>query len=402
VTNKRRGYPNCGNPKVESMSQSLKELREQALKLGLEVQSDAREPYLQALRHFYLQRDYPAGLPFEELSPMHCFNYHALKQKEQRSIWNDPNFIAQEKLNGIRAILHFVRGIGVFAHVCKINDTNFRRTEITDWLLFANCIPSFSATLDCEITSEGGLQETIALLHTSPEESRRRQRDTPLLINCFDLTNWEGTDLRARRLEERLTYLPLLHTTLAAAGLSNHFSFPPTFRLCKKDVFERIINQGGEGCVLKNLDSPYRDNSSRDRTSWVKCKREVELTAFVSGFERGRPGTEWENKVASLVFSVNVTEGAYVIAKISALPWPFRKEISLYDRSTGSLNLEPELFGAVAVISGLELSQNARRLTHARIKHWRLDLNQTQCLYSWADLEQARLGATTLLLRITG
>jgi hypothetical protein len=383
--------------------QSLKELRQKAEALGLQVSSNAREPFVSALRSFYLQRDYPAGLPYTELSPMLCFNYHMLKEKEQRSLWTDPSWICQEKLNGVRAILHFVRGIGVFGHTRKINDTNFRRTEITDWLPFVTCIPSFSATLDCEVTSEGGLQETTALLHTSPAESKRRQRDTPLLVNCFDITNWEGTDLRARRLEERLGFLPTLHTTLAAAGLSNYFSFPPTFRLCKRDVFERIINQGGEGCVLKNLDSPYRDNSSRDRTSWVKYKREVELTAFVSDFERGRPGTEWENKVASLVFSVNVTEGACVIAKISALPWPFRKEISLYDRSTGSLNLEPELFGAVAVISGLELSQNARRLTHARITRWCPDLNSTQCVYSRDDLEKTRLGDIRApLLRIVG
>jgi hypothetical protein len=382
--------------------QSLKELRQKAETLGLQVTSDAREPFLTALRSYYVQRDYQAGLPYQELSPMLCFDYHALKEKEQKSLWIDPSWICQEKLNGIRAILHFVKGLGVFAHSRKINDTNFRRTEITDWLSFATCIPAFSGTFDSEITSEGGLQETLSILHTSPTESRRRQLDIPLTVHVFDVTNWEGTDLRAKRLEERLGFLPTFHTTLIAAGLSTHFSFPPTIRLCKRDVFERIISQGGEGVVLKCLDSPYRDNSSRDRTSWVKCKRETEITAYVSGYERGKPGTSWENHVAAVVFSVNTDEGPTVIAKVTNLPYEFRKQISIRDRS-GALSLEPELFGAVAKISGLELSKQARRLIHARITRWCPDLSQLQCVYSWDDLERVRLGNTTVpLLRLTG
>src|SRR6202035_996539 len=144
------------------------------------------------------------------------------------------------------------------------------------------------------------------------------------------------------------------------------------------------------------------DNSSRDRTSWVKCKRETELTAYVRGYERGRPGSNWENHVAALVFSINTDGSSTVIAKVTNLPYEFRKQITIRDRA-GSINLDPEIYGSVAKVSGLELSAKVRRLTHPRITRGCPDLNQTQCNYAWDDLEGARLGSTaTIPLRIVG
>jgi hypothetical protein len=370
------------------MSQNLKELREQVLKLGLEVSpSNAREPYLQALRSFYLQRAYPGGLPYQELSPMLAYDFYAIREREQRSIWNDPDWIAQEKINGVRLILHFVRGLALFAHNRKVSDRTFRRIEVSDHLLFSTYVPDFSATIDAELTSPNGLVETTALLQTTAEESRRRQQTTPFTISVFDIVRWEDQDLKLKKLSERLTYLPLFHTAIAAARLSNHFEFPPVFRQGKREVFERLTAEGKEGIILKNLNSIYRDNSSRDRNAWVKVKREVSLDAYVSGFERGKPGSSWDCHVASLIFSVGTNEGAVVVAKVSNLDWAFRKNITIYDRTTGAVNLDSEVYGAVAHLVGAEFSTKAKRLVSPRISHWRLDLNSTQCIYAAQDLK---------------
>ena len=39
---------------------------------------------------------------------MGCYEFSKLSRKEQESLWIDPNWVAQEKFNGVRLILHFV------------------------------------------------------------------------------------------------------------------------------------------------------------------------------------------------------------------------------------------------------------------------------------------------------
>ena len=102
------------------MCPSLRNLQLRCAELRIDVKSGkrpAKEPYLQALRACYLKRDYPAGLPYAELCPMLAFPYWSLKPAEQELIWRDDNgWCAQQKFNGNRIIVHFVKDVGVYAH----------------------------------------------------------------------------------------------------------------------------------------------------------------------------------------------------------------------------------------------------------------------------------------------
>lgn len=162
---------------------NLADLQKECQKLGLATESSkARLPYLEALRGYYLKRDFPNGLPYTELTPMLCCDYWRLGDKLQKVIWKDHNWIAQQKINGIRLIVHFVKGVGVFAHSRVVSVRTYRRSELTDQLPFKSFIPDFTATIDAEMT-------------------------TPFKLHVFDITNWQGTDLRLRKLSERLAYL---------------------------------------------------------------------------------------------------------------------------------------------------------------------------------------------------
>jgi ATP-dependent DNA ligase len=407
------------------MPQNLNDLRRETQNLGLSVQPGlkaAREPYLQALRAHHIRRDFPNGMPYEELHPMLCFDYWRLSSKEQDAIWRDSNdWIVQEKLNGCRLIVCFVKGRGVYAHSREVSARNFRRVELTSRLVFGDFIPDFSAVLDCEaicdqtvdpnffakkdelITST--LHATTSLFHMEPDASKKLQKERgfPLKLHIFDITSWEKVDLREKKLCERLSYLPAVREAIKAAQLKDHFYFVPIFFQGKRAVYNRILEQGGEGAVFKNLNSRYVDNSSRGRDRWVKIKRQVELDCFVSGFEQGKPNSPWCNHVTALIFAVNTEGGSLVIAKVSALPWEFRKKISLRDKVTGVVALNPECLGLVATVTGLELSRKARRLVHPAIIRWRGDLTKECCRYSAKDLERLRLGDTRITpMRIVG
>jgi ATP-dependent DNA ligase len=385
------------------MPQRLSDLKKECLALGLDVKpglKPAKEPYLQALRDHYIKRDYPNGLPYEELTPMLCYDFWKLPPKEQIMLWRNDGWICQEKLNGIRLILHFVRGVGIFAHSRTTSVHTYRRSDLTNHLLFGDFVPSFNATVDTEIVASS-LQQTNALLHMKAEDSRRIQQDAPLTVNVFDIVRWQEFDLRLRPLPDRLSFMPDFQAAITSAQLAKDFVFPPIFFQNKEAVYKKIVAEGKEGVVLKNLNSHYEDSSSRSRNRWIKVKRQVAFDAFISGFERGKPGSEYENKISCLIFSVNTQDSCLSIAKISNLPWLFRKEISVFDKTTNTVELAADLFGKVANIVGLELSRKARRLVHPRISFWRRDLVPEQCLYSAADLESLRLGnAGVLPMRI--
>lgn len=400
------------------MPQNLSDLKKEAHMLGLVVgqsgKRPAKEDYLSVLRDHHLKKEFPNGLPYEELTPMVCFDYWNLDPKQQAAIWTDTNWIAQQKLNGCRLILHFVTGLGVFAHSRTTSTHTYRRSELTNRLLFGGFIPEFTATVDSEIicdktidsgphTTKSSLQTTTSLLHMEAEASKRLQKelDLPLKIHVFDITNWEGQDLRLRKLCERLAFMPDFKAAITTAQLGIHFEFPPIFFQEKQSIYEKILAVGGEGVVLKNINYHYEDSNSRSRFGWIKVKRQVEFDAYVSGFERGKQGSEYEKYISCLVFSIATDKDNLAIAKVSNLPWFFRKEISSYDSETNQVKLNMDIYGKVAHLSGLELSKKARRLVHPRIVYWRADLAQEQCLYSMADVEEVRLGVPSSPLRRT-
>jgi ATP-dependent DNA ligase len=354
----------------------------------------------------------PNEVSYEELVPMLLFPYWNLKLAEQTAIWKDSNdWIAQQKLNGCRTILHFVNGVGVFAHSRTVSKTTGRRQEFRDHLLFSDFVPKFTATVDCEAivdksvdtrpyTSKGevtrsSLQSTTAVLHLEAEASKALQRDqdAPLVFHVFDMVRWQELDLKKKPLCERLSYLVDFRAAIDSVQLGKYFEYPQVRFQGKEDFFHEVTSRGGEGVVLKNLNSVYEDSSARNRKGWIKVKHQLECQAFVSGFERGKTKGEWKNKVGVLIFSVLTEKGEQVIAKITNLPFPFRKQISVYDPVVNKVELNPDVYGKVATVGGVEISQRAYRLSHPKLIRWRSDVLKEQCRYSAADIECAGWGS---------
>ena len=350
---------------------------------------------------------------------MLAFFYENLRSSEQEAIWKDDNqWVAQEKLNGCRLILHFIKGVGTFAHSRTVSKETHRRHSLGGHLLFSDLVSDFTATVDAEAiidkpidtkpyTSSGGitrssLHSTAAVFHMGCEASKRLQveQSAPIIVHAFDITNWQGTDLKRKPLCERLSYLADFRAAINLAQLDSWFAFPPIIFQDKKTFYDKVVSEGGEGVVLKNLNSCYEDSSSRRRDAWIKVKRQVEFDAFLSGFERGKPGGEWRNKVGCLIFSVKTERGDHPIAKVTNFPFVIRKRVSLYNQATNTVELSPNAYGRVATVSGFEIAQRSYRLSHPRILRWRGDLTQDQCVYGWDSIENGGWGKGISPLRI--
>jgi ATP-dependent DNA ligase len=348
----------------------------------------------------------PNEIPYEEVSPMLCYPYWDLKPAEQKEVWKDDGpWAAQEKLNGCRVILHFVKGVGVFAHSRRVSKQTGRRQVLTDRLLFSDLIPTFSATVDAEAMvdrqidtrpyTSGGqitkstLQSTSAILRLEPEASKSLQRDqnAALIFHTFDIVSWEGTDLKTKPFCERFVCLDNFKAAITQAQLAKYFAFSEVRIHEKKAFFEEVISKGGEGVILKNLNSLYEASTARNRRGWIKVKREVEFTAYVSGHERGKFNGEWKNKVGCLVFSILTEKGPHEIAKVTNFTYDFRKEMSVYDPATNKVELSPLILGSVATVTGVEISQRAKRLSHPKVTKWRDDLKREDCFYPTMTIE---------------
>ena len=397
------------------MIRKLAELQSLCRELGLEVRigpRKAKADYLLALREHYLRKDYLESPPFVELTPMLSFPYWNLKSAERERIWQDHNdWIVQEKFNGCRVIVHFVKGVGTFAHSRNIDTTKYRRTDLTYHLLFADLIPNFSATVDCEAVIESNIDTSpftpkgakihpslpavAAVLALRPESARRLQteQNAPLKFKAFDLPMWDGQDLRKKKLCERLPYLGDFLAAIKSTPAAPYFEVPPTQLYAKKLFFDRVLSKGGEGAMFKNLNSPYVDSTKRSRKGWIKVKRSVELDAFVSGFEAGKSNGRWKNRVATLLFSVDTENGNHLIAKVSSISKRSRAMITVRNRDTKEISLHPDMIGKTAHLVGQEITPKSLRLLHPKVVRWNhigVD-TKTRCTYSMKDIRTGQL-----------
>jgi len=395
------------------MLPNLDKLQQKCRDLGLTVHVKGKKPTKEdcvvPLREYYMPE---GGLPYKELTPMLCFAEWNLKPEEKEVVWNSSDWWAQEKLNGCRLILHFVRGKGVFAHSRTVSLKTYRFQELTRSLVFHDYIPNFTATIDCEVkveksidtrgyTAKGevtktSLHSTTSILHLAPEQGRKIQheQDAYLQFHVLDITRIDERDLRKAPLHIRNMILGLLITRIWATEIGKYFHHHPYIMGDKRYAWEELKKQGKEGLVFKHKDSTYEDSSSRLRTAWVKMKKRIDFDAFVTGFIRGEAGTGWENLVGALEFSVidKKTGKWHPIAMCSSMELKFRNQISEYDHATDEVSLLRGIYGKVAEVSGQELTPRVLRLAHATMDRWRDqtgdEKNKEDCV---VDLDELRL-----------
>jgi len=398
------------------MLPKLAELKRICEKLGLKVvqtgSREAKKDFVLALKNQHLP---PGGLPYEEVEPMLCFAEWNLKDSEREHMWVSPNWIAQEKLNGVRLIVHFVKDRGWYAHTRNVSVKTWRFDELHTQFLWKDYVPTFSAVLDCEVmimksvdtrefTAKGQITETTlhsttSALSLEARNSRKMQeeQDAPLVLLPFDILSMEGRDLKHLPLQLRLKELEKFETRLMVesipfGGMERFFEFPDVYQQLKKEFFKKVVKEGGEGVVMKNLRSPYIASSSRRRDGWVKVKKRIEVDAYVTGFKRGDPDTGWENMVGAIEFSVMTENGEHPIGFGINLTMEQRRKVTKYDSETNTVTLHPAMYGKVAEISGQDISARVLRLTHCTIDRWRNkrgdEKGKEDCVVKLADLRE--------------
>lgn len=410
-----------------STQRSLSELKKECAALNITVtQSGNRESktdYVLALRQHYLATKYPNGVPatldlmLQIESPMLCSRFSNLKSEQQEEIWTSPNWYLEQKEDGCRIV------------IIKIgNEWQFfsRNISVKDFLpvgYAGNVLEAWDHdvdhdfALDCELVSTDSrvstilgnrglvtttqLQAVTALLALNSEDSLSIQKGlldnkgmSVLQFRCFDCLWSDGEWHLDEPLIDRKQYVNQFVPLLQSKGMNIRKPYSNISN--KKAFYKALIAQGAEGCVAKNLLSPYIASSNRPAYGWIKIKRSMSETqqmmgladtvdAFVTGFEPADPDKSWAGLVGALEFSVFLedAEGKRVqhkIARITNLTMELRQKMT--ELVDGEPVLKKEWYGQVAEVDGVCVSGRARRLKHARLINWRPDRSPDTCIMS--------------------
>jgi ATP-dependent DNA ligase len=368
----------------ENPVKNLAQLKAECSTLDLTIPEDrgreSKEPYLAALRDFHWRTDHPGEPLPPQIAPMLLDHWDDLDPEQAKLIENDgPGWIVSPKLDGVRAILDLEGGRVRLTSRC-VSEVTYRLGEFQDNL--THLTTGFSGLdgtiLDGELVFPGSsldtgrtiarhpLQAATSILSTSPEQALRLQArpEDRLRFHAFDILKSNGTDVTSRPLRDRLDFL-----IQAIASADNpHLEFVPFYTIGRIAIHRRILNEGGEGTVWKQLDQPYEPG--RRVSHWIKRKRETSIEAFVTGFKPGISGHGNEDLVGALEFSTRHTdESVRPIAWVSAWSNSERRAMTLPDRNT-SPRLKPAYLGRRALIVGQDEAARSGRLRHARLRHW--------------------------------
>ena len=201
-----------------------------------------------------------------QLAPMLLDEFVWLPDHTQAAILASPQWIGQEKHDGVRAKLHIgAEGNRIDGRRVSIRTGNL--SEFTDNLphLAGLELPGFEGlVLDGELvtstTERSSWRDVSAVLHSTPARAVAQRAGRPLQFVAFDVV---GTGSYRERYAQ-LTRLWAVHGERLAAGV--HLA---EWRTDKAAFHAEVLARGGEGVVIKSWTMAYEPgHRSRGCLKW--------------------------------------------------------------------------------------------------------------------------------------
>lgn len=366
-----------------------------------------KDDYVKALREWHITKKYgsmdniPWSMKFM-LSiecPQLCKRIKDLKPYQQDLVWNSNDWIAEEKIDGVRMIIIWDATEKKFHFYSRNNSvTDYLPQDYADTIFVTakNFDYPNNFVLDSEIVSSNScletnthcltqLQSTAALLNLNSEDSKTIQKKYPLKFVVFDCL-YDSSSLIDEIWEVRHYHAAELCSKLVESGfcceLNRVVENTADNQYAKREFFDAVISRYGEGIVLKNRNAKYHATSSRT-IDCVKVKRSTadsltkDIDAFVTDYVVGKDDTRNSNMVVGFVFSILLKkqDGSIVthpIAVCSNVSDIIKDDATVISED-GQVKLNPDYYGRVATVQGQNISARSLRLTHAVIDCWRPD-----------------------------
>jgi len=240
--------------------------------------------------------------------------------------WTNPNYICEEKLDGIRILMHFFKGRIRLTTRGKNPKTLLLNEKSDNYPQFKKCYRDDleGTILDGEmlggkndnrspIASIQAINGALPLQAVETQKKYGWARYRPFDVIYYfgkDITRWKWTDRR-------------FILEMICPGIGLH----PT-KVCyenKKEFYMQICKAGGEGVMLKRRASRYYPNSRED--CWLKVKRYDEAEVLIVGWSLGF------GKNMGKVGSVTVAVGEKIVGAFGNLTDELREKMTASDGS---------------------------------------------------------------------
>lgn len=365
---------------------NLAELQHEVDNLGITyLCTDTKEDLMDLLAVHYREIDVNRPPLIPQLPVMLARNTKDLKEPVRDSIIANESklWIAEQKLDGVRARLHFNSGYNRIDSRHR-SATTYEYVEKTEGLpQFKNMKHTMNGTVldgelimpverirDGKTDTDSQLTSTTATINSHPKRAiELQERYGWCRFFAFDILFYHGDDVRQLPYKQRFELLCDVQTYLTLNQVTMYIVTPLRTKSDFVKFYEVLVKRGGEGIMLKRLDWPYE---SRKRSKGMfKMKKHNPMDCFITGFVPGEG--EFSGLIGSLLLSVMVDGHPVEVAAVQPGDLPFRNKISLADGS-----LAENMYSKVVQVSYLCKTKN-KRLRHAVLERWRPDKNLYEC-----------------------
>jgi ATP-dependent DNA ligase len=316
--------------------------------------------------------------------------------KAAEPYWDDSHYVAQEKLDGARYILHKDEQgrVKIYSRqISKVTSEPVIKTEQLRHLAdeFDKLVPN-GTVLDGEVVAPGLSSSNLVTRVTGSKPDRAlevQQEHGFLEYRAFDCLAFSGTLLTDLPYEKRKQFLSndwkrnRYIKPLNAYG--GHY---------KRSLYTSVVEEGGEGIILKDLRAHYFQGERHK--SWVKVKRQktfdvvfmgVELASEVSVKKGATTATKTRiaGQVGAIKYGQVIIKAAYQNGLFEV---PESRElttlgtVSGFDDATRADLTEnwKDYVGRVFECTGQEQFKSGA-IRHPRWVQWRDDKNAEDCIY---------------------
>ena len=299
--------------------------------------------------------------------------------------WDIDCWIAEEKLDGCRFKMH-ITSDGIRLDSRRRSDLDYAYKERTDNFpqfkldqeLYAFLLEKYEGmvfdgemlmpvdSIDTgKVVTKGTCNTTVSICNSDPEVSIPLQEKYGWCnFVVFDVLLPDGYKLNYGT---RRTYVREFMELAQKLGMP--IRMPSFATILKAKFFEDIVENGGEGIILKSLVGLYEEGK---RSKFMyKLKKFHTADCFITGWLAG--DHKHTGKVGAMLISVYRAEEEVEVGAVGAIPDQLRNEISAPDGS-----LKQEYYGKVVEIRYQETTK-LKRLRHAVLKQWRPDKEKYAC-----------------------
>lgn len=349
------------------------------------------------------------------IEPQTCKNGD-LSDLENRS----GRFIAQEKFDGHRAIM-YIKDNKAYFYSRRTSEETGVKEDNTDrlWDLHTAFYPiSLNDTiLDGELVANWGKSDSATvqtILGSTPERAKELwDNGYTLTFKAFDLIALRGEDYSDELLKERLFELQNVIETLknpfiqyAPVYVDNRCDYRTELNMDYINtpyngythLYNEIQERGGEGIILKDIESPYKFKRSND---WLKFKAVRTADLVIMGFVE--PKKEYTGKFSDAELKERgwlYWEDGKPVSKTYAKRWVAGLKLGAY--KDGKLTYVTTVKGfsdevqdtikysdmsnvVVEVAYQEVINPKTKSLRHPRFKFFRYEKNAEDCLWEEID-----------------